>query len=80
MSNNDKANNFLGALHRIRDAAESPQQATLDTLEMIEIYEHLGYQIPHYKKALTKIYQKTKEPHWRHLRRAITLNTKNKNQ
>ena len=72
MSNSDKTNNFLGALHRIRDASESRKQAILDTVKMIHVYDHLGYELRHYISALTKIYKKTQEPHWRRLRRAIS--------
>ena len=72
MSNNDKTNNFLGALHRIRDASESRKQAILDTVKMIHVYDHLGYELRHYISALTKLYKKTEEPHWRRLRRAIS--------
>ena len=74
MSEQDKSNNFLNALHRIKDTSGTTTQLIKDSLEMMFIYISLGYTKSHFTKALTKIWRKTEEPVWRHLRRVLTIN------
>ena len=59
MSEQDKSNNFLNALHRIKDTSGTTTQLIKDSLEMMFIYISLGYTKSHFTKALTKIWRKT---------------------